>query len=261
MRLIRTLLCFICLLTLYPDSYCQFTQNGSVGLITVPSADVIGNREIMAGFHINPKGYKYYNLKSRSPENNELIYSVNIGFIPRVNLILGVLRDIDHEDTIRQGIGDRSLQISYLMFKERKFLPAMKINLTDPVYSVNAYHITNNIVMSKSIEISSNWNFQLTSGYGIDRIFSWVGGAGGLFDRKISQNQNSSDVRYKFLTGPFGGLALYYQQKIGVIADYDGRKINTGMKLRIWNDHFHLGTYLIGMKQLGWSLNYRGSLH
>lgn len=229
----------------------QFAQNGIKGLIGVPTAELIEDRSIAFGIQTNPGAYKFIiNANRLPPYNNEMLYACNIGFIPRTNLILNLVRDMDKADTIDQGIGDRSIKLAILLSKEKKFLPAVSINLNDPVFSSNSYQSTNNIVITKNFELTDNINAKLSSGYGTPYILAWYYKGN---RRKFQKNPYYD--KYSYLIGIFGGAEFTLSNKYQICLEYDGDKMNASCGVILYKRLFIEGN-LIGLDHFGIGVNY-----
>lgn len=235
----------------------QNTQNGLHGMIAVPIAQAPVYSGIQLGIQTNSRNFKFYPSKFistaknnfgvwRSPANNEIIYFVSLNFIPRTNLILGVLRDIDKADTLFQGIGDRSLQISYLVLEESKFKPAIQISLVDPFFSVNAYQVTNHLIASKHILKSKNFKMITTLGIGTKKRLTLKRNSNQIKLELV--NNRTSEYNFNYLVGLFGGVHLQYSKFLKASLEYDSHKVNFGIETSIFNKQLDLELNLLALK-------------
>lgn len=200
----------------------QNTQGGLKGMVAVPIADLVADRTIDLGIQTNPGSYKFITNSNRKPPyNNELIYFANIGFIPRMNILAALVRDIDVSDTIRQGVGDRSIQASFQILKRTKNRPSLVLNLADAIFSTNQYQTTNHIVATHQIEIKNNL-ILITAGYGIPYYVRWTKRQ---TERKLIKTQND------FLTSFFGGIIYQPSDRLELCSEYDGQKLNLGCSI------------------------------
>ncbi len=228
----------------------QSTQTGLNGFVAVPMAKVFDDNKIIFNFQSNNAVYKFVTESNRKPPfNNEHIYSVNLGFFPRLNIMLSVVRDRENIQPVRQGVGDRSIQISYQVLKESKITPAIVINLTDPFLSTRQYQNTNHLVASKNLEFGTN-KFTGSIGYGVPYYVRWSWNSQ---EREIIKNDAV------FLTNWFGGIQFTHRNNKFCSLEFDGQKINWGSGI-IWFDKLVTEFNLLGLKYPSLGISYNGTL-
>lgn len=230
--------------------YTQTTQTGLKGMVAVPFAEIFNTRSIGFNLQSNNAAYKFVTKSNRTPPyNNEHIFAANIGFFPRLNIMLSVVHDRENIQPVRQGIGDRSIQISYLVLKESKNRPAIVANITDPFISTRQYQNTNHIVVSKTL-IFKNHKFKPSLGYGVPYYVKW---SWNTQKREIIKNNAV------FLTNWFGGIQYTHNENKYCSLEYDGQKINLGTGI-IWFEKLATEFNLLGLKYPSLGISYSGTL-
>ncbi len=225
----------------------QKAIGGYVGMVVVPEAQLVEDANLSFGMYTNPKKYLLIDIPNREDRGNgEKIFHLNIGYIPRVNVILNVTR-IDKGDSI--GIGDRAALVSYQVLKETEKLPAVVLNVDVPL-SVNQFLAGNHLVLSKRF-----WDKSLvtTLGYGFPFTLGRSGGAGGglLGDFDLARfRRKESD----YLNGLFFG-ARYNWNNVYTSMEYDSHKVNVEIGARIFSS-LNLETYVLGFSRLGFGFSY-----
>ncbi len=213
-------------------------------MVLVPEARILDDKTFTYGFHTNPKKYLLIDLPEREGDF-EYVNSINIGFFPRVNILLN-LTQINNART-SDGIGDRSVQVSFLLLKETEKLPSMVLNLDAPM-GINQFLASNNLLVSKEYRLNQ-LSIVPTLGYGIPYLFA----------RRVSDGSNllsefgEARLRRKdsnYLRGLFGGLRFNFQQRLGLNMEFDGKKINSGLHLKAL-DRIYLSAYTLGFNTLG----------
>lgn len=229
------------------EAEAQFTITGLKGMVSVPHAEVLDDRTFMIGMHTNDFSY-FLNRDSNRPLNeNEKVYSLNIAFLKKLNVILNLTRVNNSGDTL--GIGDRDAQITYLIFEEKDRLPSIVVNFGVPDTDGEQFLAGNHLVMSKCLAITSELSVKNSLGYGVPFVFGGFSRDGFLQEKKS-----------EFLTGLFGGLELIYLEKSRLSLEYDGRAINAGLT-HVFFKKISLELFLQGVSQFGFGVNYMGGIN
>jgi len=243
MRVIQ-IQCIILLITIHP-AVSQYTLTGLRGMVSVPHAEIVEDRGVMVGMQTSDRKYKLHQSNSSENVGNEKIYSINIGFIKRINILVNLTRVDGVRDSL--GIGDREAQLTYLLVKERNKFPSIALNVSLPDISGQQYLAGNHLVATKGLQVSPHWEVKSSVGYGIPYIYSSEGASSELFIRK----------RTDFLTGIFGGMEWTYDEMVSVSMEYDGRSWNTGISALVV-DQLSLDLNLQGMHRFEFGINYVG---
>lgn len=250
MKIVITLTLSGLLIIISYVSLSQTNQTGLKGMVAVPIAEVMDSDEIGIGLQTNAGQYKFIiNSNRKPPYNSEQAYFVNLGFLPRLNFLLAVVRDVDKSDTIRQGIGDRSIQISGLLLKETTFKPSLVLNVADPFFSSNQYQNTNHVVASKRIRIATKQEITASLGYGFPYYLIWRGQE----NRELVKTDNT------FLTNFFWGIQWSYNEQIYSSFEHDGQKLNLGSGLLLF-EKLSLEFNLLGLKYPALGINFTGKI-
>ena len=235
-------------------AYSQYTLTGPRGMVNVPHAEVLEDETFMFGIHTNDEAYQLLKYGEDGPTGNEYISALTFGFLERFNLTL-MLSRIFGDPMQRVGekasIGDRSMQMTILMFKERKYSPSIVINITDPFYSTNQFLTGNHILASKTLELGKDHKVKGTLGYGIPYLMVFSG----------QEKRALVEKESPYLTHLFGGVSYkYLPANLQVSLEYDGWNVNSGLGITLW-DRLSLQAYLQGMKHPGLGFNYVGTIH
>ncbi len=250
--MLRMLLLFVLLLPLV--THAQHTLTGPKGMINVPEAAVLESGTFMFGMHTNDEAYKLIDYGENRPSGGEYVSALTFGFLDRLNITFMLTR-IFGDPMQRVGdlssIGDRSMQVTGLILKEKKWQPAVLLNIADPFYSTNQFLTGNHILVSKTLLDKKAHTLRSTLGYGFPYLLVFAG------QKKRTLASKESD----YLTHLFGGIAYQYlPANLQFSLEYDGITINTGLGVTLWK-RLGIQTYLQGMKYPGLGFNYTGVIH
>lgn len=250
--MIRLILFFLLAFPFLAQS--QFTLTGPRGMVNVPHAEVLEDENFMFGMHTNNESFHLIAYGDDRPSGSEYISSLTFGFLERINLTL-MLSRIFGDPMQRVGdlasIGDRSMQITFLLLKEKKHLPSIVVNIADPFYSTNQFLTGNHILASKTLELGKDHELKGTLGYGIPYLMVFAGQKNRILAKKESP----------YLTHLFGGVSYQYlPANLQFSLEYDGWNVNSGLGVTLW-DRLSLQAYLQGMKHPGLGINYVGTIH
>lgn len=212
----------------YQYNYTQ-SLTGITGLLSVPTADLLKDREISFGASYLNKKY----LPASFSNDDGLAYYVTVGFLPFVELSIRFTKRLAPQD----ALGDRMFSFRIRLIDEKEFTPSILIGVHDPFHSTeertNRFTatylvITKNIVLGRILS-----NLKLSSGYGTDLI-----------------NSRS----YQFI-GFFGGLSLEVFHFLELISEYDTQIFNTGVKLNLFN-HLTITAAYMDLNYFSGAINY-----
>ncbi|MBB5286688.1 hypothetical protein HNQ92_004849 [Rhabdobacter roseus] len=211
-------------------AYAQMNISGKPGLIYIPSAWAAEESSFSFGYKYNPVHYAFRQNRRRS----ESIYHVNLAFLPRLEINLNLLRmngDLRVQD---RGIGDRQLDIKYLLLKETSYRPALSIILSAPFGIDNSFS-SNAIVASKTIPLLPSFYADVTVGYGSPYYILREESEKTNFDIFSNlQLRKKKELRYRYLSGPLAGLNVRYGKKGGLLVEWDSQHLNLGAYAMLW---------------------------
>lgn len=219
------ILSFLLALCLGITAQAQTNISGKSGLIYIPTAEQTDDGAFGFGYHYNPINYSVrYNRK-----NSEGIYFINLTIVPRLEININLLRINNEVNRGRKGIGDRQLDIKYLILKETPRRPSLAIFVSAP-FGIDNSLSTNVITASKTIEINNNFFADITAGYGspffVERNDSEKSNFNIFSNLKLKKKK---ELDYQYLSGPIGGVKLRYAKIGGIMAEWDSQHINTGI--------------------------------
>lgn len=216
---------FLLILFVNTPLFAQMNFSGKPGLLNIPTAIETKSGSLIAGYAYNPVKYSF----RRNGIQSESIYYVNLTILSRLDLNLNLMRMNGETRFQDKGIGDRQLDFKYLILKEKTYQPSLALYLSMP-FAIDNSFTTNALVATKTFRLSKNLFAEVTGGYGspvyIKRTDSEKENSNIFSNLKI-QNKNKEN-RYKYLSGPIGGLNLRYQNKGGVMLEWDSRHFNIG---------------------------------
>lgn len=201
--------------------------SGKSGLLYIPDAVEIPDGTFRLGYNYNPV---HYGLRAKN-KNPERILFANLAVIPRLDISLSLLQIIStNKNRVKEALGDRQLDIRYLLIKEKQKWPSVAIALSTP-FTIDAAMLTQVIVATKHLKINDRLSAEATIGYGSPYFL--YRSEDNLTNSNIFSNmkwQKKSEYKFNngYLTGPFGGVKLDFQKKFGIMAEWDSQKLNIG---------------------------------
>jgi len=215
----------------FGNSFAQVNISGKPGIINTPSAVATDDGLFRIGYNFNPAKYSLRPTIGMS----ESIFFANITFLKRFELNANILRLIETKDKKRKdGIGDRQLDVRYLILKEKKNRPSVAIILTNP-FTIDGALLTHALVATKTLKIQTDLKLEMSLGYGspyylyrnVDNYknssilngFKW-------------QKKSTNNYKNHYLQGPFGGAILHYRKIGGLMVEYD-EHLNIGMYVTV----------------------------
>lgn len=211
----------------------QNNLSGKPGLLYTPSAVALQDGDFRFGYNYNPIRY---GLRGRN-KNPEQVWFVHVAILPRLELTATLLQMLDSDvRDVSEGIGDRSMDIRYLLLTEKKHRPSVALIMTVP-FTIDGAMLTHVVVATKHFQLNKNWQLEVNAGLG-SPYFIYRQGSTHTNDSFLSgfKWQKKSEWRYKnhYLEGPFGGLVLHYQRQLGVMVEYDSQHLNVGAYATVW---------------------------
>lgn len=199
------------------------TLEGTSGLFFIPTAEIQRDGTVTAGItYLNKELLSFGNFKY-----NAYTPFIALTFLPFVELSMKLTWLIDYP-LENQGIGDRTFNLRVRLIEEGNATPAVLVGFHD-LFAVfggtDAIH--NNAlyaVGSKNISLDSKIlnSFSLHAGFGLSAL--------------KAANHN--------FVGAFGGVSFKILNVFELMAEYDGKKANSGLRVRLLNHISLLGGYL-----------------
>lgn len=223
----------------FSNSSGGISLGGTSGLVTIPTATVLHDRQVTIGIGVVNKNSAYL---ERGKCDNFPFYIV-IGYLPRlefsagINFILG-RTSYDGTDTYKDGV----VSLQYLLLNEKKILPALSVGVRD-IYSFILLN-TSYVVMSKTIIQRPTSIFRLHLGYGSDIIDRHIG---------VPKHDRKHPVGHT-IVGVFGGLDIQWFNILVCMLEYDTEKINIGLRVKL-NPYFNIDIDFLNMEELSGSMN------
>lgn len=206
----------------------QSTIFGKTGLIYVPTATETNDGHFRVGYHYNPIGYGF----RYKGQNSESITYANITLLPRLEINLNLLHYNGPKILDQRGIGDRQLDIKYLIMKETARRPAISAIISPP-FGVNSSVTADVIVATKTFKLTKRLFAEVTGGIGSPYYFQ----RGHKVNNDIFEDmklKKKKDLSYQYLSGPVGGLNLRLEKKAGLMLEWDSQQFNMGVYARLF---------------------------
>jgi hypothetical protein len=177
---------------------------GTSGLVTVPTAAITPDRDMSVGLNlIAPRYHEHYGAEFE--QSTAVVRFATIGFLPFAEV---GLRLTHMTGGVPQAIGDRMVSVRVRLLKEGHYVPALAVGAHD-IVGTRLYHATY-AVASKNVRTPVG-TAGLHLGYGRDVLGLWAKGR--QFD------------------GVFGGVSVAPHRWVTLMAEYDGRRPNAGVRL------------------------------
>jgi hypothetical protein len=218
---------FLLLLINVQQVLAQVNLSGKPGLMFTPNAVETEDGLLRLGYNYNPIRYA---LRGRNKNPERILYA-NLTVLPRLEVNINFLQMISTSTRkVKEALGDRQLDLRYLILKEKKNRPSLAVVLTTP-FTIDGAMLTHALVATKNIAVNQDFNLEVSAGYGSP--YYLYRDESNLQNSSILSNltwQKKSEDRYKnhYLQGPFGGAALRYRKWAGVMAEYDSKHLNAG---------------------------------
>lgn len=202
----------------------QTNISGKPGLIYIPSAQQTDDGAFQFGYHYNPIRYGFrFNRR-----NSEGIYFANLTLLPRLEININLLRINNEQHRGQKGIGDRQLDLKYILLKETPKRPSLAVIISAP-FGIDNSLSTNALVASKTIRLGSRLYTDITAGLGSPWYIQRDDSEKSNYDIFHSLEIIRKKTRpYRYLSGPFGGFNLRLDKKAGFMAEWDSQHLNVG---------------------------------
>jgi hypothetical protein len=205
----------------------QVNLSGKPGLVYTPTARQTTDGAFSLGLTYNPAAY---GMRARGT-NPERVLFANLTILPRLDVNLILLQLIGTPaHPVREGIGDRQLDVRYLVLTEKSKRPALALILSNP-FTVDAALVTYALVASKNLKLGEAVEAEVSAGVGSPYYIYRAENLNTQFNFWANYRlKKKSEDRYRnnYLAGPFGGLRLAYRQKGGLLAEWDAQMVNVG---------------------------------
>lgn len=227
-QLLKTavLLCLFALSSPFCDA--QTTIFGKTGLIYIPTATRTGDGTFQFGYHYNPirYGFRY------KGQNSESISFVNLTLLPRLEININLLQYNSHKVLDQKGIGDRQLDIKYLILTETSRRPAIAAIISPP-FGINSSVSADVLVATKTFKLAPRVFAEVTAGFGSPFYFQRGNKVNNdIFeDMRLGKKKNLS---YQYLSGPVGGVNLRLDRQAGLMLEWDSQRFNMGVYGRLF---------------------------
>lgn len=223
----RFILPFLFLWVALGAAEAQVNISGKPGLIYVPTAVESEEGSLRVGVAYNPVEYGF----RRRGRNAERILFANLVILPRLEVNLNFLQLIGTDKyPVREGLGDRQLDLRYLLLKETARRPSVALVLSSP-FTIDAALLTHVVVATKTFRLDENFRALVTAGVGspyfvyrdVKNLQSY-----NIFEGYKWQKKSEYRINNHYLVGPFGGVQIEFREKVGLMAEFDSKHINLG---------------------------------
>ena len=214
------------------SSRAQVNLSGKPGLIFTPSAVETEDGLFRFGYNYNPINYA---LRGRGRNPERVIYA-NVTILKRLEINASLLQMIDTDQRkVREAIGDRQLDIRYLILKEKPKQPSLALVMTTP-FTIDGAMLTHALVATKNFQVQRDLKLETSIGYGspyyLYRDVANLENSNFLTGYKW-QKKSEDKFQNHYLQGPFGGAVLHYKNWGGVMAEWDSKHLNVGAYARL----------------------------
>lgn len=233
----------------------QNNLSGQLGLMNVPSAAMSPDGTFKIGYNYNPV---HYNLRHKFGEPEQVLY-FNLTLFPRLELNVNFLQfGFNAVHPPKEGLGDRQLEVKYLIMKEGMYKPALAVIMTTP-FTIDAAMLTHVMVASKHFKLNHEFDLETNVGYGSPYfIFRDVKNLENADIFSGFKWQKKSEYIYNngYLVGVFAGAKISYHKKVGVMAEWDSNRMNVGVYASLFK-RFTLQAALLKGDQVLWGAAYQ----
>jgi hypothetical protein len=222
----------ICLFSFPKHAAAQKNLSGKNGIIYIPTAVESQDGDFSFGYNYNPIEYA---LRGKNKYAEQILFA-NLDILPRLQVSFLLLQQRkDGKRIPRDGIGDRQLDIRYQILKEGKYKPALALILSSP-FTIDAALQTHVLVATKTLKLS---DFAISPTLGVGSPYYLFRDEknlnnGDIFSKFTWQKKSEDRFKNNYLTGVFGGIKCSYQDKINLMAEWDGQKMNTGIAAKFF---------------------------
>ncbi len=236
----------------------QVNLVGKPGLIYTPSARESPDGQLSFGYNYNPIRYS---LRKRG-KNPEQILFANLTFLKRFDINFLLLQSrATKTRPVREAIGDRQIDLRYLILKEKANWPSLAVMVSTP-FTTDGAMLTHALVATKNFQLKTDWILEVSAGYGSP--YYLYRDDSNLKNTSVLTNfawQKKSEDSYKnmYLEGPFAGVGLHYRNVGGLMAEWDGQQMNIGAYGRIFK-RWTVQAALLNFDQVSFGTSFAFSL-
>ena len=251
--------CFICFWLVSSQVDAQRNISGKPGYLNVPSATSIEDGLLCLGYAYNPKAYS---LRSPGKLPEQILYA-NLVLIPNLDVTFSLLQMRKNGKRLKsEALGDRQFDIRWRAIKEKKYRPSIALVMTNP-FTIDASMVTQAIVATKHFEINKFWTAELTGGYGSNYYFGRTVGAfnnGNIFSKFVLLKKSTDRYKNAYLVGILAGGKIAFQDKVGLMVEWDGLKLNGGAFVRLFK-HLNLQAGILNGDSWMFGASFQGNLN
>ncbi|WP_247237827.1 YjbH domain-containing protein [Telluribacter sp. SYSU D00476] len=258
-----TLPFFVLWLMALPGS-AQMNIAGKPGLIYTPTARETADGTFTVGAHYNPYRYGFrsqlYSQRGQGNFSERILYA-NLTLLPRLDVNVTLVHLNGKRENLPRAermIGDRQLDLKYLLLKEKKGQPSVAVIMSAP-FSVQASLITYAVVATKNLDITDEIKTELSVGMGspyfIFRDLDTNEQNFNIFSRFVLKKKSENLFGKDYLVGPFGGVSLNYRKQAGLMAEWDSKRLNVGGYATLWK-RWTLQAGLLNFDQVTFGTSY-----
>lgn len=241
------------------NALAQRNISGKPGYFNVPSAASIEDGLLCFGYTYNPRAYS---LRSPGKLPEQILYA-NLVLFPNVDVTFSLLQMRSNGKRLKsEALGDRQFDIRWRAIEEKKYRPSIALVMTNP-FTLDGAMVTQAIVATKNFEISQVLTGQLTGGYGSEYYFGRNVGPtnnGNIFSKFVLRKKSADRYNNGYLVGAFAGGKITFKNKIGVMAEWDGLKLNGGAFVQLFK-HINFQAGMLNGDQWMFGASFQGNLN
>jgi hypothetical protein len=202
--------------------------NGTTGLVTIPTAELLDDGVVVFGANYVDKEY---NVRSR--DDNQHRYFITLGYLPFLEVSLRLTRNymMRLDNHPMQWPGDRGASVRLRVLREKGIRPSLVLGAHDFLSAFGGTRDEtvwfNALYIAGTRKIKPDRfpvTFGMHMGYGTD----WM------------------KAKHHEFTGFFGGVSAEYGGFSTFMLEYDGEKMNGGMQFVLFR-HFQMMMALLNM--------------
>ncbi|WP_207507474.1 YjbH domain-containing protein [Telluribacter humicola] len=222
------------------NGYAQMNLSGKPGLMYIPTARETADGTFTVGYAYNPERYGLRSIRYR--QQNGTLYSERVLYatltlLPRLDINVNLLHlNGSNIPLTERGIGDRQLDIRYLLLKEKEIRPSVAVIMSSP-FTVDASMVTYALVATKHLKLTDDLQAEISAGMGSPYYIFRDENINNNVDvfSKFKLRKKSEDIYNNgYLTGPFGGISVNYRKRVGLMAEWDSQRVNVGGYATLW---------------------------
>ena len=210
----------------YHVSMAQVNIAGKKGLLFIPTAEETEDGLFTLSAVTIPPPYSF---TRQNQLYGNVIYVAGLTVVPRLDIQFQFINvyGTNNAPKIPLGLGDRQLDFRYLVVRETPKRPSVAVSATFPFSkfaptSSTAFVATKNWRQTKEVQI------QASLGYGLPIYFFRDESNLNNYNFTTLMRMGKKNPDTDYLVGVFGGIKLSYQQKVGVLGEWDGQHVNVG---------------------------------